>query len=58
MMKKIFYYLLIVISIGVIVAQNNYLLEDLNSSSSTFGIDIGPSYFENEVTIHYFGHYN
>ena len=57
-MKKIFYYLLIVISIGVIFAQNNYLLEDLNSSSSTFGIDIGPSYFENEVTIHYFGHYN
>ena len=57
-MKKIFRYILILSCIGIIFAQNNYLLEDLNSSSSTFGIDIGPSYFENEITIHYFGHYN
>jgi len=56
--KKIFRYILILSCIGIIFAQNNYLLEDLNSSSSTFGIDIGPSYFENEITIHYFGHYN
>jgi len=58
MMKKIFYYLLIVISIGIIVAQNSYSLEDLNSTSTSFGNSIGPSYYADQVTLHYFGHYN
>ncbi len=58
MMKKIFYYLLIVISLGIIVAQNSYSLEDLNSTSTTFGNTIGPSYYTDQVTLHYFGHYN
>ena len=58
MMKKIFYYLLIVISVGIIAAQNNYSLEDMNSTSTTFGTTIGPSYYTDQVTLHYFGHYN
>jgi hypothetical protein len=57
-MKKIFYYLLIVISVGIIVAQNSYSLEDLNSTSTSFGNSIGPSYYADQVTLHYFGHYN
>ena len=57
-MKKIFHYILIVSFVGIIAAQNNYSLEDLNSTSPTFGIEVGPAYFENQITIHYFGHYN
>ena len=57
-MKEIFHYILIVSFVGIIVAQNNYSLEDLNSTSLTFGSEIGPAYFENQVTMHYFGHYN
>jgi len=57
-MKKIVHYILIVSFVGLIAAQNNYSLEDLNSTSLTFGTEIGPVYFENQVTIHYFGHYN
>ncbi len=38
-------------------SQNyNYILEDLNNSSSTFGKLISPGYFQGQVTIHYFGH--
>ena len=57
-MKEIFHYILILSSAGMIIAQNNYSLEDLNSTSSTFGTTIGPSYYTKQVTIHYFGHYN
>ena len=56
--KKLFNYFLMISLISVVIAQSNYSLEDINPSSPTFGIDIGPSYFENQVTIHYFGHYN
>jgi hypothetical protein len=58
MMRKIIYYILIVNAVGIIVAQNNYSLEDLNSTSITYGSTIGPSYYAGQVTIHYFGHYN
>ena len=34
----------------------DYCLDDINSSSCTFGEDIGPSYLDNQVTLHYFGH--
>ena len=34
----------------------DYLLTDINPSSETYGIDIGPGYFQNQVTLHYFGH--
>jgi len=36
----------------------DYSLEDLNSSSEYFGQNVGTSFFEGEVTLHYFGHYN
>ena len=34
----------------------DYSLTDINSSSFTYGENIGPGDFENQVTVHYFGH--
>ena len=34
-----------------------YLLEDINPSSETFGLDVGPSHFEGKVLLSYFGHF-
>ena len=34
----------------------DYSLSDVNSSSGTYGEYIGPDYFANQVTLHYFGH--
>ena len=36
----------------------DYSLEDINTSSDYFGENVGTSYFEGQVTLHYFGHYN
>ena len=36
----------------------DYCLNDVNPSSSTFGENISPSYYNNKVTVHYFGHQN
>ena len=38
--------------------SNDFLLEDINSTSEFYGTEVGPSLFENEVAIVYFGHYN
>ncbi len=48
--------LVIIIHICTIsLSQNSYSMEDMNSSSATFGIEVGQSYFEETVIIHYFG---
>ena len=39
-------------------SQYDYSLEDINSSSVFYGQNIGTSYFDGQVTLHYFGHYN
>ena len=36
----------------------DYCLNDINHSSSTYGSNISPSYYNNKVTVHYFGHQN
>ena len=36
----------------------DYSLIDINPNSDTEGGTISPGYFENEVTLHYFGHQN
>ena len=36
----------------------DYSLNDVNPSSSTYGGGISPSYYNNKVTVHYFGHQN
>ena len=38
--------------------ENDYSLEDINPSSDYVGQNVGTSYFEDQVTLHYFGHYN
>ncbi len=38
--------------------EYDYSLEDINPSSEYFGQNVGTSYFEDQVTLHYFGHYN
>ena len=37
---------------------HDYSLEDINTSSSTYGKAISPNYFQGQVTLHYFGHQN
>ena len=36
----------------------SYSLEDINSTSDTYGQNISPSSFENKITVNYFGHQN
>lgn len=37
--------------------QYDYSLEDLNSSSTSYGEAIGTTYFQDHVTLHYFGYF-
>ena len=41
-----------------IFSQYDYSLEDINTSSDYYQNSIGTSYFSDQITIHYFGHYN
>ena len=51
--------LIFIVSIfSFLLSQTSYSLEDLNTSSPTYGVDVGTTFFTNQVTIHYFGHYN
>ena len=54
-MKK---YILLFVTPLLLFAQNDFSLEDLNPSSNYFEEYVGPSTFENEVALVYFGHYN
>ena len=36
----------------------DYLLEDINSTSDTYGTKVSPASFPDQVTLHYFGHQN
>ncbi len=37
--------------------QYDYSLEDINPSSENYGLNIGTSFYEGNVTIHFFGHF-
>ena len=41
-----------------LIFTNDYSLKDLNPSSVTYQENVGPSYFPDKVTVHYFGHYS
>ena len=47
---------------GVIAGPNkvvyDYSLIDINPNSATEGDTLSPGYFENQITLHYFGHQN
>ena len=44
--------------LSLVFGQYDYSLEDLNPTSNYFGDNVGTSYFPDQVTLHYFGHYN
>ena len=44
-------------AISFLFSQYNYSLEDINPSSAFLGQQIGPSFFEGYVTLHYFGYF-
>ena len=44
--------------LSLVFGQYDYSLEDLNTSSDYYEQSVGTSFFEGEVTLHYFGHYN
>ncbi|MFL3005639.1 MAG: hypothetical protein ACJZ1R_05680 [Candidatus Neomarinimicrobiota bacterium] len=48
--SKIFFFCLV-------TAQYDYTLEDINSSSDTYGQQVGTSFFQDFVTLHYFGYF-
>jgi len=50
--------ILSVFCLSIVFGQYDYNLEDLNSSSEYYQQDVGTSFFEGDVTLHYFGHYN
>ena len=47
-----------VLCVSLLLGQYDYSLEDINPSSEYYGEDVGTSYFPDQVTLHYFGHYN
>ena len=55
---KIIKYLLLALPLSAIVSQYNYSLEDLNSSSETYGLNVGPVYFLDQVTLYFFGYFS
>ena len=52
------YNILLTTLISFSFANYDYALEDINSTSGYYGDNVGTSYFPNQITLHYFGHYN
>ena len=52
------YKYIVVIFLTLAFSQYNYSLEDLNPSSNFYEVNVGPSYFNGSVTLHYFGNFN
>ena len=49
--------LFLILFIGIVNAQFDYSLEDKHPSSQSYGHEVGPSFFEDHVTLNYFGHF-
>ena len=54
----LFKIIILLTTIALSFAQYDYSLEDINLSSNYYGESVGASYFPDQVTLHYFGHYN
>ena len=50
--------ILAILFFSFVFAEYDFSLEDINSSSDYFGENVGTSYFPDQITVHYFGHYN
>ena len=46
------------IFLTMLFADYDYSLEDINPNSEFYTQNVGTSYFEDQVTMHYFGHFN
>ena len=44
-------------TLAIVFGQYDYSLEDLNPSSENFGLNVGTSFYEGNITIHYFGNF-
>ena len=48
---------IILLSVSICNSQvYDYSLEDVNPNAVTYGETLSPGYFENQITLHYFGH--
>ena len=56
MFKSLVIFYLVFISLSF--SQYDYNLEDINPCSEYFGQNVGTTFFPDQVTLHYFGHYN
>ena len=54
---NIYYYVFLLLTL-VYSTDYKYSLADINSTSDTYGTNIGPDFFPGQVTLHYFGHQN
>tara|TARA_B100001250_G_scaffold349521_1_gene320741 strand:+ start:77 stop:247 length:171 start_codon:yes stop_codon:yes gene_type:complete len=54
---RLFKILLKALLLSYASSQYDYSLENLNSTSLTYGNDVGTSYYAGQVTLHYFGHF-
>ena len=50
--------ILLALLLSFAFGEYDYSLEDINFSSEYYQEHVGTSYFPNQVTLHYFGHYN
>ena len=56
-MKKLLLIALLIVE-SLFAENYDYFLTDINSSSATYLETISSDYFENHITLHYFGHQN
>ena len=44
-----------IFSLSLLIGQYDYSLVDLNPSSNSYSDSVGASYFNGNITLHYFG---
>ena len=57
-MGEFMYYFIALLLFVSISFSEDFNLEDLNETSNFYGQEVGPSYFADNVSLIYFGHYN
>ena len=54
---KLFKFLSKTLFLSYALTQYDYALENLNSTSDSYGDNVGTSFYNGHVTLHYFGHF-
>ena len=55
--EYMYYFIALLLFVSISFSED-FNLEDLNETSNFYGQEIGPSYFSDNVSLIYFGHYN